>query len=142
MKATVRLLNVPRQTVCDAICRFKELDNDGRRPGSGRKRTENPSRNRKTIEKGVHRNPRVFMREITLDMGISDRLVRRIEKTELGLKPYKLRKVQRLIGKKKLVRLRRCRQLLKRAASQCYERIRFTDEKFFMVQQVHNPQND
>ncbi|GFW88658.1 hypothetical protein TNCV_2833191 [Trichonephila clavipes] len=37
-ETTVRLLNVPRQTVFDAICRFKELGNDGRRPESGRKR--------------------------------------------------------------------------------------------------------
>ncbi|GFT97835.1 uncharacterized protein TNCV_2167531 [Trichonephila clavipes] len=34
-KTTVRLLNVPRKTVSDAICRCKELGNDGRRPGSG-----------------------------------------------------------------------------------------------------------
>ncbi|GFX05551.1 uncharacterized protein TNCV_3434551 [Trichonephila clavipes] len=40
-KTTVRLLNVPRQTESDAICRFKELGNDGRRPGRGRKRTVN-----------------------------------------------------------------------------------------------------
>ncbi|GFX24142.1 uncharacterized protein TNCV_2436351 [Trichonephila clavipes] len=44
----VRLLNVPRQTVSDAICRFKELGNDNRRPGSGRKRTVNTSRNQKS----------------------------------------------------------------------------------------------
>ncbi|GFY09564.1 hypothetical protein TNCV_4322421 [Trichonephila clavipes] len=34
-------------------------------------------------------------------MGISDRSVRRIAKRELGLKPYKLRKVQLLTEKKK-----------------------------------------
>ncbi|GFT56190.1 hypothetical protein TNCV_129861 [Trichonephila clavipes] len=42
----VRLLNVPRQTVSDAICRFKDLGNDGQRPGSGRKRTVNAARKR------------------------------------------------------------------------------------------------
>ncbi|GFW96833.1 hypothetical protein TNCV_2159691 [Trichonephila clavipes] len=35
----LRLLNVPRQTVSDVICCFKELGNDGRHPGSGQKRT-------------------------------------------------------------------------------------------------------
>ncbi|GFX10369.1 hypothetical protein TNCV_1867641 [Trichonephila clavipes] len=44
MKATFRLLNVPRQTVSDATCRFEELGNDGRRPGSGRKRIVNTSK--------------------------------------------------------------------------------------------------
>ncbi|GFU75587.1 uncharacterized protein TNCV_2863021 [Trichonephila clavipes] len=87
---TARLLNVPRQTVSDTICRFQELGSDGRRPGSGRKRTVNTSKNHKAIEKRVQRNPRVSMRQIARDMGISDRSVRRNVKTELGLKPYKL----------------------------------------------------
>ncbi|GFW96734.1 transposable element Tc3 transposase [Trichonephila clavipes] len=46
-KTTFRLRNVPRQIVSDAICRFEELGNDGRRPGSGRKHTVNTSRNSK-----------------------------------------------------------------------------------------------
>ncbi|GFW62657.1 paired domain-containing protein [Trichonephila clavipes] len=82
-KATVRLLNVPRHTVSDAICRIKNLGNDGRRPGSGRKRTVNTS-------------------------GI----------------------------------FRRWRQLLRRAASQRWDRFLFADEKLFTVRQVHNSQND
>ncbi|GFW92460.1 putative LOC100569746 [Trichonephila clavipes] len=97
-------------SVCDAICRFKELGNDDRRPESGRKRTVNNSRNRKRVQ----RNPRVSMRHITRDMRIGDRLVRQIAKMELRLKPYKLRKVQ-FLTEKKLVRLRRCRKLLRRA---------------------------
>ncbi|GFY14273.1 uncharacterized protein TNCV_3614611 [Trichonephila clavipes] len=99
-KTTVRLLNVPRQTVSDTICRFKEFGNDGRRPGIGQKRTINTSKNRKAIEKRVQRNPRVSMRQITRGMGISDRSVRQIAKMKLGLKPYKLRKVQLLTEKK------------------------------------------
>ncbi|GFW71467.1 uncharacterized protein TNCV_3459931 [Trichonephila clavipes] len=86
-KTTACLLNVPRQIVSDAICRFKELDRDVRRPGIGRKRTVNPSKNYKR----VLRNPRFSMRQIARDMVIIDRSVRRIAKTELGLKHYKLR---------------------------------------------------
>ncbi|GFW61107.1 hypothetical protein TNCV_4873171 [Trichonephila clavipes] len=40
------------------------------------------------------------MRQTVRDMGISDRSVRRIAKTELRLKPYKLQKVQLLTEKK------------------------------------------
>ncbi|GFS92440.1 uncharacterized protein TNCV_1159371 [Trichonephila clavipes] len=141
-KTTVRLPNVPRQTVSDAICHFKELGNDGRRLGSGRKCPVNISRNRKAIEKRVQRNLRASMRQIARDMGISDRSVRRITKTKLGLKPYKLRKFQHLSEENRLVRLRRCRKLLRRDASQRRERFLFTDEKLFTVQQVHNSQND
>ncbi|GBO01111.1 hypothetical protein AVEN_252084-1 [Araneus ventricosus] len=104
----VRLLNSPRQAVPDAICRFKELCNDGRRPGSRRKHTMNTSKNRKAIKKRVQRNPRVSMRKIVRDMGISDRSVRQMARTELGLKPYMFQKVQLLTEKNKFVRLQRC----------------------------------
>ncbi|GFW42432.1 hypothetical protein TNCV_240291 [Trichonephila clavipes] len=57
------------------------------------------------------------MRQIARDMGISDRLVRRIAKAKLGLKPYKLRKVQ-LLTEKKLIQPRRCRKFLRRAIPQ------------------------
>ncbi|GFT38964.1 retrovirus-related Pol polyprotein from transposon 17.6 [Trichonephila clavipes] len=69
---TVRLLNVPRQRVPDAICRFEELGNDGRRPGCGRKRIVNTSRNSMVIEKRVQRNPRASMRQIARNMGINE----------------------------------------------------------------------
>ncbi|GFV60639.1 uncharacterized protein TNCV_45911 [Trichonephila clavipes] len=89
-----------------SICRFKELGNDGGRPGSGRKRTVNTLRNRKAIEYRVQRDPRL------------------------------------LTEKNKLVRLRRCRKLLRWVASQRWERFLFADEKLFTVEQVHNYQND
>ncbi|GFX45772.1 hypothetical protein TNCV_934111 [Trichonephila clavipes] len=53
----------------------KRLQYDGQRPGNGRKCTVNTSRNRKAIEKRIQRNPRVSMKQITRDMGISDRSV-------------------------------------------------------------------
>ncbi|GFX77749.1 uncharacterized protein TNCV_1106661 [Trichonephila clavipes] len=114
-KTTVHLLNISRQTVSDAIRRIEELGNDGRRPGSGRKCTVNTSRNHKAIEKRVQRNPKVSMKQIACDMGISGRSVRRIAKKEL--KPYKLRKVKLLTEKNKLVRLQRRRKLLRRPPS-------------------------
>ncbi|KAM8718286.1 hypothetical protein ACLKA7_000988 [Drosophila subpalustris] len=63
-------------------------------------------------------------------------------KKHLGLKPYKLQKVQLLTDENKRVRLQRCRQLKRRAAGQRWERILFTDEKLFTVEQSHNHQND
>ncbi|GFT15401.1 uncharacterized protein TNCV_3264281 [Trichonephila clavipes] len=105
--------------------------------GRGRKRTVNTSRSRKAIGKRVQRNPRVSMRQIARDRGIRDRSVKGIAKTELGLKPYKLRKVQLLAVKNKLVRLRRCRKLLRRAASQRWERFIFDDVELFTVHKIH-----
>ncbi|GFU28974.1 paired domain-containing protein [Trichonephila clavipes] len=57
----VLLLNVSRQTISDAICFSKDLGNDGRRPGSGRKGTVNTSRNRKASPEksgGFHQTDR------------------------------------------------------------------------------------
>ena len=68
--------------------------------------------------------------------------VRQMAKRELHLMPYKLQKVQLLTDENKRVRLQRCRQLKRRAASQRWERILFTDEKLFTVEQAHNHQND
>ncbi|GFS73923.1 DDE_3 domain-containing protein [Trichonephila clavipes] len=85
---------------------------------------------RELVTKRVQRNPRVSKKQIARDMGISDISVKRIAKTELGLKPYKLRKVQLLTDKNKLVRLRRCRKLLRRDASQRWERFLFTSLQF------------
>ncbi|GFW55780.1 uncharacterized protein TNCV_121641 [Trichonephila clavipes] len=84
---------------------FQRTCNDGQRSGSGRKRTVYISRNRKAIEKRVQKNSRVSMRQIARDMGISNRSVKRIPKTELGLKPYKLRKVQLLTEKKRTLKM-------------------------------------
>ena len=58
------------------------------------------------------------------------------------MKPYKSQKVQLLTEENKRVRLQRCRLLQQRAAGTRWERILFTDEKLFSVEQAHNRQND
>ena len=135
----VRLLNVPKQTVPKAVNRFKELGHDGRRPGSGRRRTVNTSVNCQIIRKRVKRNSRVSMRKIACETGMKRESVRQMAKRELNLMPYK---VQLLTDENKRVRLQRCCQLKRRAAAQRWERILFTDEKLFTVEQAHNHQND
>lgn len=137
-----RMLCVARETVSRVIKRFKELGHDGERPGKGRKRSVNTSRNRQLIKKRVQRNPRISMRKIARDTGINREAVRRMAKNELMLKPYKLQKRQLLTEKNKQVRLQRCRQLLQRAAGKNWENFLFTDEKLFTVEQAHNRQND
>ena len=138
----VRLLNVPKQTVSKAVNRFKELSHDGRHPGSGTSRTVNTSANRQIIRKRAKRNSRVSMRKIARETGMKRESVRQMAKRELNLMPYKLQKVQLLTDENKRVRLQRCRQLKCRAAAQRWERILFTDEKLFTVEQAHNHQND
>ncbi|XP_076058393.1 uncharacterized protein LOC143035330 [Oratosquilla oratoria] len=138
----VRLLGVRKDVISKAVKRFKELGHEGDRPGRGRKRTVNTPRNRQIIKKRVLRNSRVSMRKIARETGISDRSVRRMAKQKLELKPYKIQKAQLLTDENKRVRLQRCRQLIRRAAGQQWERIVFTDEKLFTVEQAYNRQKD
>jgi hypothetical protein len=79
------------------------------------------------------------MRKISRETGINREAVRLIAKNELGLKPYKLQKVQLLTDQMRATRLLRCRTLLQRTAGQ---EVLFTDEKIFTVEAAHNHQND
>ena len=96
----------------------------------------------RTIKKRVQRNSTVSMRKVTRETGISCESVRLITKQELQLNPYKLQMVQLLTADSKRVGLDRCRRRLRRVAPLNYERILFTDEKLFAIEQAHNHQND
>ena len=102
----------------------------------------NTPRNRKIIKKRIWRNPRTSIRKIARETGISNTSVHKMATEVLGLKPYKLQKVQLLTDENKIVRIQRCRQLLRRAATHQWEKILFTDEKLFTIEQAHNHQND
>lgn len=137
-----RTIGIAPETVSRCVKRFIELGNDGVRPHVGRKRTVNISKNRQIISKRVKRNPARSMRKIARETGINRESVRRIAKYELKLKPYKLKKCQLLTDANKIIRLERCRALLRRAGGNRWENILFTDEKIFTLEQAHNHQND
>ncbi|KAM8711927.1 hypothetical protein ACLKA7_012438 [Drosophila subpalustris] len=96
----------------------------------------------KEIVRRVKRNSRISMRKIARETGLKRESVRQMAKKHLGLKPYKLQKVQLLTDENKRVQSQRCRQLKRRAAAQQWKRILFTDEKLFTVAQSHNHQNN
>lgn len=137
-----RRLGIVAPNVSRTIKQIEKRGHTGRHPGSGRKRTVNTPRVRQIIKKRLLRNSRVSMRKIAREIGVSRESARRIAKEHLKVKPYKLQKVQLLTDGNKLVRLQRCRQLLRRAAPLSWNRIVFTDEKLFTVEQAHNRQND
>jgi len=82
------------------------------------------------------------MRKIARETGIKRESIRRIAKKDLHLKPFKLQKVQLLTDDNKRVQLERCKRLLRRHAPLQWDKILFTDEKLFTVEQAHNHQND
>ena len=62
-------------------------------------------------------------------------------KNELGFHPYKLQKGHFLNEKMKKIRLARCRALLKRFTGSDFEKIVFSDESPFTVEEEFNKQN-
>ncbi|UYV78873.1 hypothetical protein LAZ67_17000091 [Cordylochernes scorpioides] len=122
MKLGVKLVKVPQQTVSKPIHHFTELGHESDHTGKERKRTANTSANYKVIKKRLQRNSRVSMRQFARETGISKSLVHRIAKRELNLNAYKFQKHW--------------------ATGQRWERIFFTDEKLFTLEQAQIHQND
>lgn len=125
----VQLLGVTKSTVSKAIHRFRKL-------GRGEKLPCQYGRIRKIIEKRVFSNSRVSMRKIIRYISGSLTPVHRMAKNEFALKRYRSHKVQHLMDKSER------EQLPERAAGGGWERVLFTNEMVFTLQQARNRQND
>jgi len=75
-------------------------------------------------------------------MGVSRSSIQRIIKEDLGLTPYKWRKVHGLSMQQRRARLERSKALLQRYGFGDVDRIVFSDEKLFVVEESLNSQND
>jgi inhibitor of nuclear factor kappa-B kinase subunit alpha len=75
-------------------------------------------------------------------MGVSQTSIQRILKEDLGLTPYKRRKVHGLSMQQRRARLERSKALLQRYGFGDVDRIVFSDEKLFVVEESLNSQND
>jgi hypothetical protein len=60
---------------------------------------------------------------------------------DLGLYPYRKRRVHGLPLRSRQLRKERCQHLLQRHGPDDVERICFSDEKLFQLEEIHNPQN-
>lgn len=136
-----RLL-IPRTTVFNNLKRFKETGTMDDRPRSGRPKTATSNRIVKVIREKIRRDPRRSMRKMAADAGISEKSVRRICKTRLNLRPYKIQKAHVLTESMKKIRLQRCKALLKRFTAARHSVVVFTDECLFNIEQFVNHQND
>jgi inhibitor of nuclear factor kappa-B kinase subunit alpha len=75
-------------------------------------------------------------------MGASRRSIQRIINEDLGLTPFKRRKVHGLSTQQRRARLERSKALLQRYDFGDVERIVFSDEKLFVIEEHLNAQND
>ncbi|EYC31082.1 hypothetical protein Y032_0004g1947 [Ancylostoma ceylanicum] len=137
-----RSVGVSQSQVYRTIKRYLETGSSKKRYGGGRRRTVRVAANIGRLRKRLQRNPRQSSRKLSKDTGISRSTVMRIMKEDLGLRPFKLRKVQEFSSAQKRNRLTRSRLLLRGAANGELENIIFSDEKIFAVEQVLNKQND
>ena len=138
----VRQLGVTRSCVYRTIRRLRDTGSIQDRPRSGRPRTCRTEERIKRVREKIRRNPQRSAAKLALEEGIDDRSMRRILQIDLGLKAYKKRKLHGLSTKQMVARLERCKELLSRHDFDGVQRIVFSDEKLFVVEQKYNAQND
>lgn len=138
----VKSIGIKRDFIYRTLRRLSDTGSLNDRPRSGRKRTVcTPDRIKRVREK-IRRNPGRSGRQLAKDENVDRESMRRILRNELGLMPYRKRKIHGLTAKQRLTRVQRCKQLLKRHGGKKVEKIIFSDEKLFVMQQAHNPKND
>ncbi len=138
----VKQLGITRSCVYRTICRLRDTGSIQDRPRSGRTRTCRTKERITRVREKIRRNPQRSARKLALEEGIDTRSMRRIVQIDLGRKAYKKRKLHGLSTKQMAARLERCKALLIRHGSDDVQKIVFSDEKLFVVEQKYNPQND
>ena len=93
------------------------------------------------MKKRISRNPRWSMRQMVKSMNISERSMRRILKTDFGMKSYKMSKRHLVSPASKRKRLVRAKQR-KKMEDAAGKAIVWTNEKIFTVDTTANRQND
>lgn len=129
------------------INKIDETGSFARRIGSGRPRSVRTPAIIDKVEELIlsqENEPKSHssQRQIARETGISQTVVHRIIKNDLQLKCLKRSKAQELTTVNKQVRVKRCRELLKRYPAEIVNFIWFTDEKLFTVAVPSNTQND
>ncbi|KIH63514.1 hypothetical protein ANCDUO_06185 [Ancylostoma duodenale] len=113
----LKSIGVSQSQVYRTIKRYLETGSSKKRHGGGRRETARIAANIGRLRKRLQRNPRQSSRKLSKSTGISRSTVMRIVKEDLGLRPFKLQKVQELSSAQKGNRLTRSGALLKRAAN-------------------------
>ena len=109
---------------------------------SGRLRTVRTPKLKKVVRERIRRNPQRSMRKMVLDLKISDFSIRKVVRTDLGMRSCKRKIFHFLSGLVKEKRLLRCKGELGKHASCGLENILFSDDKIFVIHEASNSQND
>ena len=91
---------VSRPFISLTIKRWRETGSIADRPRTGRPRTVRTPERIKAVRARIRRNPRRSQRKLASQMGVSRSSIQMILKEDLGLTPYKRRKVHGLSTQK------------------------------------------
>ena len=133
---------VSRGGVYKAVKRFRETGSCAPRI---RSTPEKPIRTKELIKKvreRLRRNPSRSARKLAKDTSVSVSTMQRLLKDNVHVYPYKFTKRQLLSNATKKKRLDRAKVLIKRLVVGTRPQVLWTDEKLFIVQAIHNHQND
>lgn len=131
-----------RNFIKRTIQRFLETNSTEDRHRSGRPKSVSTTANIKRVRSRLRRNPKQSLRKMAQTTKINRESLRRIVKSKLNLRPFKLQNAQHLTEQAKKTRLQRSQALLRRFADGCHRNILFSDEKLFTIEQSFNSQND
>lgn len=138
---TLKSHGVGRSKVYRTVKRLRETSSIYDRKRSGRPRSVRTKATIKKVMARFRRNPVQSANKMSQEINISTRSLQRIIKIDLGLKPYKKRIQHGLTDVAKKKRFVRCQHLLDRYAPQDLEKIVFSDEKLFLIEEKANSQN-
>ncbi|KAI6658827.1 MhmaT1 transposase [Oopsacas minuta] len=133
---------VNRMLVYRTIKRYKETSGITDKARSGRSPTARSIRLRKPVRSRVARNPRRSMRKMAKELEIKRESLRKLIHQDLGLKSLKRKTVHHLTPSICQKGLERWKGLLQRLGTEDFEKIIFSDEKLFTVEEATNRQND
>src|SRR5690349_21453386 len=119
---------VSRQLISLTIKRWRDAGSIADRPRIGRPRTVRTPERIKAVRARIRRIPRRSQRKLASQMGASRSSIQRIIKDDLGLTPYKRRRVHGLSTQQRRTGLERSKASLQRYDFCDVKRIVFSDE--------------
>ena len=137
----VKNLKITRNLVYRTVKRLRKTGFICDRKRSGRPRSARTQQLVNKVKCRLYRKPKQSIRKMASQLRASRSTVQRVVVEELGLRPYKKRKAHGLTQKQQAKRLPRIKALLERFADKDLDRLVFSDEKLFCLEEKHNSQN-
>ncbi|UYV63812.1 WNT5B [Cordylochernes scorpioides] len=135
-------LNITRQFVYRTIERFNKAGTINDLERSGRSHVQRIQAAIKAIRERIRGNPCSKQKILAKKMNLAPRTVSRIINEDLGLRAFKRRTGHLIAPALRYIRRVRSKMLLAWHDGRWHERILFTDEKIFTVEEKINRQND